>query len=83
MDENLESTERLVDIVKKVGGNVYLSGPSGQDYMDESSFEEESIKLEYQNYQCKEYKQVFPDFHPNLSVLDLLFNEGPHSKNFI
>jgi hypothetical protein len=35
---------------------------------------------------CKPYYQVFEDrngFMQNLSVVDLLFNQGPQSKNFL
>lgn len=37
-------------------------------------------------YETKSYFQVFDDrngFMPNLSIVDLLFNQGPHSRNFI
>ena len=38
------------------------------------------------NFQHQEYTQVFQDklgFLPNLSILDLIFNEGPNSLNFL
>src|SRR6056297_1249802 len=38
------------------------------------------------NYEHTEYTQVFQDklgFLPNLSILDLIFNEGPNSLNFL
>ena len=73
-DKELKSTERLIALCKKVGGDVYVSGMGGKNYMDEKLFEKEDIKIVYLNYKTKEYKQLFSDFIPNLSIVDLLFN---------
>ena len=46
-----------------------------------------SINLKnIQNYSAKPYYQVFEDrggFNGNLSIIDLLFNQGPHALSFI
>lgn len=34
-------------------------------------------------YAHPQYEQVFPDFVPGLSVLDMLFNEGPRSRELL
>ena len=38
---NLKSTELLIEIVKRVGGDVYISGMGGKKYMEEEKFEKE------------------------------------------
>jgi len=43
----LKRTERLVDIVKRFDGDVYLSGPSGSKYLNEDLFSSEGISVEY------------------------------------
>jgi len=68
------STERLVDLMHALGGDVYLSGSGGHKYLDESLFKD--IELVYQNYDHPVYKQCFPDFVPNMSAIDALFNVG-------
>jgi hypothetical protein len=74
------STERLVNISKEIGAETYVSGIGGKEYMNEKLFETNNIKIEYQNFECPIYKQVFnSEFIPNLSIIDLLFNMGPES----
>jgi len=44
----LKSTERLIDLIKTYKGTEYLSGPSGQKYMNLDLFKDNNIKLRYQ-----------------------------------
>ncbi len=37
----------LADMVAELGGDVWLSGPSGRDYLDEQPFEERGIEVVY------------------------------------
>jgi len=82
-NKDLTSTERIVYICEKMGAETYLSGISGKDYLDIDLFKEKEIKVEFQNYQPKEYNQLYGNFIPNLSILDLLFNTGHDAKYFI
>ena len=45
----LTGTKRLIHICKKVGANTYLSGISGSKYLDLNEFENEGIKVIYQD----------------------------------
>jgi len=78
-----KSTDLLVDICKKLDGDVYLSGESGKKYMDEEKFKEIGIKVEYTDFTQPEYNQLYGDFIPNLSVLDILFNCGKESRKIL
>lgn len=71
-----KSSERLVEMVKAVGGDVYLSGPSGKNYLDISLFTDRKIKVEFQDFKHPIYKQQYDGFIPNLSAIDDLFNVG-------
>jgi len=77
-------TERLVDLCKKIGATDYYSGPAAKDYMDEALFDAESIKVHYFDYSgYPEYHQLFGDFAHDVSIIDLLFNEGENAKNYM
>lgn len=76
-------TERLTDIVKKVGATTYLSGPSAKSYLDESKFTAEGLELKYMEYSYREYSQLYPPYESQVSILDLLFTHGPASLGHI
>ncbi len=67
---------RVIEIVRRVGGDTYLSGIGGRDYQDERHFADAHIKLLYSDFRPLEYRQRWGDFLPNLSVLDYCMNEG-------
>lgn len=71
-----KSTERLVDIVNAIGGDTYLSGPMGGDYLDLQLFEKKGIGVAFQDFKHPIYKQQYGGFEPNMSVIDVLFNNG-------
>jgi len=80
LNVNGNSTERLVNVCKELGAETYVSGVGGKEYMNEKLFQKNNIKIEYQKFQCPMYTQIFGgDFIPNLSIIDLLFNNGPKS----
>lgn len=43
-------SRRLAMMVEELGGSVYLSGPSGRKYLDESPFKERGIEVRYFKY---------------------------------
>ena len=75
-----KSTERVVEIVEALSGDVYLSGPRGRDYLDVSLFEKKGIKVKFQDFRHPVYKQRYEDFIPNMSTIDALFNVGKMPK---
>lgn len=79
-------TERLVGLVKEAGGDYYLSGPAAKDYIVDELFEQAGIKLEWMDYSgYPEYRQRGGGnvFEHGVSILDLIFNEGPYAKEYM
>lgn len=78
-DKNL----RLIRICQELGADRYISGPSARDYIDEALFEKNGIEVEYMNYDYPPYPQLHGGFEPYVSVIDLIFNQGPEAPRFI
>ncbi len=79
-----DRNERLLNICKKCNATDYYSGPAAKAYMDLSLFERENIKVHWFDYSgYPEYRQLHGEFTHAVSILDLIFNEGPNSKKFM
>jgi hypothetical protein len=78
-----EPTERLVDICKMLDGNRYLAGKDGNKYMNLELFEQEGIDVIFQDFKHPVYHQLFGDFEPCMSAIDLLFNCGDNSLEIL
>ena len=77
-------TERLVDLCEQAGASEYFSGPAAKNYIKDEKFKEANIKLSWINYDgYKEYNQLFPPFIHTVSIIDLIFNEGKNSVNYM
>ena len=77
--------DKIFSILDNTNATGYLtgSGPGSKKYIKEEDFNRLGINLQWQNYECKEYNQLFGDFIPYLSVVDLLFNHGKKSGEVI
>lgn len=77
-------TERLVDLCRQVEADQYLSGPAAKGYIQEDLFEAAGIEVSYIDYSgYPEYRQLSPPFEHGVSILDLIFNEGPDAHKFM
>ena len=77
-------TEKLLSICKDCNADVYLSGPSAKSYFNESLAKEENIKIEWMNYSSyPEYRQLYGQFNHEVTILDLIFNEGANATKYM
>ncbi len=74
------ATERLVNLIKAVGGDTYYSGAYATEaYLDAQMLQDAGIRLELQHWYAPVYPQLHGEFVPDLSIIDLLMNCGPDS----
>ena len=76
--------ERYVPFLKLVGATEYVSGPAAKNYLTNDMIEKEGMKLTWIDYSgYPEYHQLFPPFEHRVTILDLIFNEGPNAKQYM
>lgn len=82
-NSNLKSTERLLDITQKFGGDIYITGLGAKNYIKYDMFERAQIKIEFMDYLCTPYPQINGDFTPYVTAIDAIANLGKDSIQFI
>lgn len=77
-------SERLADLCLQAGGLDYVSGPSAQNYIDQTVFHANGIRVTWFDYDdYPEYPQLWGEFTHAVTILDLLFNMGPDSFKYM
>jgi hypothetical protein len=81
----LNAEEKILNINKLLGADIYVSGSGAGSarYIDEEKFKSENIRVEWQKFNTPVYTQLWGDFMPDLSVIDLLFNCGDDSLKIL
>lgn len=77
------SSERVLAIVKAVGGDIYVTGHGASRYLDHEMFDRAGVEIEYMNYEMATYPQLHGPFTPYVSGLDLVANCGRVGANKI
>ena len=78
-----KKNELIIAQCKAVGAEVQLAGSGGKNYINHKRFEEEGIKLVFQDFKHPVYHQTGVEFVPNLSVVDYLFCTGGKCQQII
>lgn len=76
-------TVRLVELCRAVAADVYLSDAESSRLLQRARLEEAGIAFQEARFEHPQYHQLFGEFVPNLSILDLLFNEGEMAREII
>ena len=83
MQVSEDPSQRLVDICRIVGADTYLAGADGRNYMDLEPFAAAGLEVVFQDYEHPVYPQLFGEFEPRLSALDLALNCGAGSLEIL
>jgi hypothetical protein len=75
--------DRLIAMTKYFGADTYIAGSGGREYMDMENYKNNEIKVVFQDYRHPIYNQLFGDFLPFMSVIDLIFNYGNESLKIL
>lgn len=79
-----KTPERILKICKLLDADVYISGTIwASKHLKIEEFKKNGIELILQEFVHPEYNQCFKPFIPNMSSIDLLFNEGNESENIL
>lgn len=75
----------LLDICRKVGASAFLGGMGGSRvYLEKEAFAAANMGVVWQDFRHPQYAQCGEaPFIPGLSVLDVLFNCGPASRELV
>lgn len=76
-------TDLVVDICKKLDATAYLSSDGEAAYIEKEKFDAAGLGQSYLGWEPTPYPQLFGEFVPNLSAIDVLFNCGPASLDVI
>lgn len=71
--------------MSKKKAKKYISTIGAKNYLNskEEFFKKTNTELNYYEYINEEYTQLYGSFKKNLSVIDLMFNNGPRSKDIL
>ena len=75
--------ELILNTCNLVQATEYLSGPDGRNYLNPELWAEHQMKVEFHDYVHPQYPQLYGDFLPYMSIIDLLFNCGPESLTIL
>lgn len=76
-------SQRVMDIVRLLKGNIYITGHGATQYLDHELFERNGIEVQYIDYKKIPYEQKHNSFTPFVSSLDLIANCGHEGIQYI
>lgn len=83
-DNKLKGQDMVIDVVKKLNGDIYINSIGGRELYSKDEFKSNSINLYFIKANDIKYKQLKNEFIPNLSIVDvLMFNSKERVKELL
>jgi len=82
-DQDLGKNEKVINLCKNQGITYLYDAKGAETFLDKSLFKEQGIEINFQEFAHPQYPQLWGEFVPYLSIIDLLFNCGPDSIKYI
>lgn len=76
-------SDLVLDHCRRFNAAACVLGTHGRDYIVREDFIAAGASVYFQDYRHPAYPQRFGDFAPYMSIIDLLFNCGPESRNIL
>lgn len=76
-------SQRVLNIVRALGGTIYITGHGARNYLDHESFEQVGIQVHYMQYARRPYPQRWGEFTPFVTGLDLVACLGRDGQKLI
>lgn len=74
--EGVDSSGRVLEICRAFNADEYITGHGAANYLDHAIFQAAGVGVSYTDYRLDPYPQLYGEFIPFVSILDLLFNVG-------
>lgn len=74
LDIQTKKSDLILNLCSKFSASKYLSGAFGKCYLNEDSFNQQDIQIEYQNYNHPVYQQLNGKFLPYMGIVDFWMN---------
>lgn len=82
--DSSDPNQRLIQLCRAANADRYLSGAAAKDYLDIALFRKAGIEVSFMDYSgYPRYRQLHGSFIHEVSILDLIFNEGPHASRYM
>ena len=82
-DNLLKGQEKIIAICKALNVKTYINAIGGQDLYQRGRFQKEGMELFFIQSEKITYKQKNSEFHPNLSIIDVMMFNSPEQISIL
>lgn len=76
-------SQKMIDLIKYFDSDTIITGMGALNYYDFELFEKNNIRVEFIKYENTPYNQLFGNFNPYVTSLDLISHCGKESRKYL